>query len=135
VNPCGESDLAQKRVAFVTGGMGGLGAAISGRLHDAGMIAAASRSPRNDHVVTWLMHERHAGRRFQAFEAYFADFDSCARRAPRVPNAFGTVDVLMKHSVTVNTVSLGDLAGSQVQLRITIFHGEGEPQCIGCGSS
>jgi NAD(P)-dependent dehydrogenase (short-subunit alcohol dehydrogenase family) len=117
VNPCGESDLAQKRVAFVTGGMGGLGAAIS------------------DHVVTWLMHERHAGRRFQAFEAYFADFDSCVRRAPRVPNAFGTVDVLMKHSVTVNTVSLGDLAGSQVQLRITIFHGEGEPQCIGCGSS
>jgi molybdopterin synthase catalytic subunit len=72
------------------------------------MIAAASRSPRNDHVVTWLMHERHAGRRFQAFEAYFADFDSCVRRAPRVPNAFGTVDVLMKHSVTVNTVSLGD---------------------------
>ena len=36
--------MATKRVAFVTGGMGGLGEAISRRLHDAGMTVAVSCS-------------------------------------------------------------------------------------------
>lgn len=44
--------MSAKRVAFVTGGMGGLGAAISRRLHDAGMVVAMSHSERNDHIAT-----------------------------------------------------------------------------------
>lgn len=90
--------MDQKRVAFVTGGMGGLGAAISRRLNDAGMIVAVSHSPRNDHVATWLMQERDAGRRFQAFEADVADFDSCERCAKRVLDEFGAVDVLINNA-------------------------------------
>jgi acetoacetyl-CoA reductase len=90
--------MTQKRVAFVTGGLGGLGAAISRRLHDAGMIVAVSHSPRNDHVATWIMHERDAGRRFQAFEADVADFDSCDRCAHRVLDEFGAVDILINNA-------------------------------------
>jgi acetoacetyl-CoA reductase len=93
-----ESDMTQKRVAFVTGGMGGLGAAISRRLHDTGMIVAVSHSLRNDHVATWLMHERDAGRRFQSFEADVTDFDSCERCAHRVLDEFGVVDVLINNA-------------------------------------
>lgn len=90
--------MSAKRVAFVTGGMGGLGAAISRRLHDAGMVVAMSHSERNDHVATWLMHERDAGRRFQAYEADVTDFDSCAHCAERVLNEFGTIDVLINNA-------------------------------------
>ncbi|GLU35616.1 beta-ketoacyl-ACP reductase [Trinickia caryophylli] len=85
-------------VAFVTGGMGGLGAAISRRLHDAGMKVLMSHSAHNDHVSTWLMHEREAGRVFHAYEANVADFDSCERCAARVLAEHGRVDVLVNNA-------------------------------------
>lgn len=90
--------MSAKRVAFVTGGMGGLGAAISRRLHDAGVTVAMSHSPGNDHVATWLMHERDAGRQFRAFEVDVTDFDACAHCAQRVLDEFGQVDVLVNNA-------------------------------------
>ncbi|WP_433696331.1 beta-ketoacyl-ACP reductase [Paraburkholderia phenoliruptrix] len=90
--------MAAQRVAFVTGGMGGLGAAISRRLHDAGMVVAMSHSERNDHVATWLTREREAGRHFLAFEADVSSFDSCAHCAERLLAEFGAVDVLINNA-------------------------------------
>jgi len=97
--------MSMKRVAFVTGGMGGLGAAISRALHDAGMTVAMSHSTRNDHVATWLMHERDAGRNFRAYEADVTDFDSCERCAQRVLTELGQVDVLINNAgITRDTI-------------------------------
>jgi acetoacetyl-CoA reductase len=90
--------MSDKRVAFVTGGMGGLGSAISRRLHQAGVIVAMSHSPGNDHVATWLMHERDAGREFRAFEADVSDFDSCEACARRVLDELGRVDILINNA-------------------------------------
>jgi len=86
------------RVAFVTGGMGGLGAAISRALHGAGITVAMSYSTRNDHVATWLMAERDAGREFHAYEADVADFDSCERCGQRVLAELGKVDILINNA-------------------------------------
>ncbi|MEM5383958.1 beta-ketoacyl-ACP reductase [Paraburkholderia phymatum] len=86
------------RVAFVTGGMGGLGAAISRALHDAGMTVAMSYSTRNDHAATWLTRERESGRNFHAYEADVTDFDSCERCAQRVLAELGKVDVLVNNA-------------------------------------
>src|SRR5262245_15446036 len=90
--------MPDKRVAFVTGGMGGLGSAISRRLHQAGMTVAMSHSPGNDRVATWLMRERDAGREFCAFEADVGDFDSCEACARRVLDEFGRVDALINNA-------------------------------------
>ena len=90
--------MSARRVAFVTGGMGGLGAAISRRLLDAGMIVAMSHTERNDHVATWLTHELDAGRHFQSFEVDVTEYDSCARCAQRVLAEYGAVDVLINHA-------------------------------------
>jgi acetoacetyl-CoA reductase len=90
--------MSDQRVAFVTGGMGGLGAAISRRLHAMGMTVAMSHSERNDHVSTWLGHERDAGRTFHAYAVDVADFDSCGRCAERVLNDHGRVDVLVNNA-------------------------------------
>jgi len=90
--------MAAKRVAFVTGGMGGLGAAISRRLHDAGMVVAMSHSERNDHVATWLLREQEAGRRFHAYEADVTSYDSCAHCAERLLAEFGKVDILVNNA-------------------------------------
>jgi acetoacetyl-CoA reductase len=90
--------MSDERVAFVTGGMGGLGAAISRRLAAMGMTVAMSHSERNDHVSTWLSHERDAGRVFHAYEVDVSDFDSCMRCAERVLDAHHKVDVLVNNA-------------------------------------
>ncbi|WP_028220906.1 beta-ketoacyl-ACP reductase [Paraburkholderia oxyphila] len=90
--------MRSERVAFVSGGMGGLGAAISRRLHDAGLIVAVSHSERNDHVMGWLDREREAGRKFHAFGVDVASYDSCAECARRVVSQFGAVDVLINNA-------------------------------------
>ncbi|HDR9506542.1 beta-ketoacyl-ACP reductase [Burkholderia cepacia] len=90
--------MCADRVAFVTGGTGGLGAAISRRLHAAGMTVAVSHTEHNDHIATWLAHEREAGRTFHAFEVDVADYDSCQHCAARVLAQFGHVDVLVNNA-------------------------------------
>ncbi|PFH20668.1 acetoacetyl-CoA reductase [Burkholderia lata] len=90
--------MCADRVAFVTGGMGGLGAAISRRLHAAGMTVAVSHTERNDHIATWLVHEREAGRTFHGFEVDVADYDACQQCAARVLAQFGRVDVLVNNA-------------------------------------
>jgi acetoacetyl-CoA reductase len=90
--------MATKRVAFVTGGMGGLGEAISRRLYDAGMTVAVSRSVGNERAPGWLEAERAAGRRFESYELDVADYDSCHRAAERVLAEFGQVDVLINNA-------------------------------------
>ncbi|APA89407.1 acetoacetyl-CoA reductase (plasmid) [Paraburkholderia sprentiae WSM5005] len=102
--------MGTDRVALVTGGMGGLGAAISRALHDAGMTVAVSYSPHNDHVSAWLQHERDTGRDFHAYEADIADFDSCARCAQRVLTELGEVDVLINNAGITRDTSFAKMS-------------------------
>lgn len=97
--------VSARRIAFVTGGMGGLGAAISRRLHDAGMTVALSHSEHNDHVSTWLTHEAQAGRHFHSYALDVAEFDSCERCAQRVMADLGPVDVLINNAGIVRDAS------------------------------
>ena len=90
--------MESARVAFVTGAMGGLGSAVSRRLHDTGMAVAVSHSPHNAHVERWLAEEDRAGRSFRAFAVDVADFDSCAQCAHQVLETYGRVDVLINNA-------------------------------------
>ncbi|MBC8746655.1 acetoacetyl-CoA reductase [Paraburkholderia sp. WC7.3g] len=102
--------MGTDRVALVTGGMGGLGAAISRALHDAGMTVAVSYSTHNDHVSTWLQHERDTGRDFHAYETDIADFDSCARCAQSVLTELGAVDVLINNAGITRDTSFAKMS-------------------------
>jgi acetoacetyl-CoA reductase len=101
--------MSAKRVAFVTGGMGGLGGAISRRLHEMGMTVAMSHSAHNDHVSTWLAREQSAGRKFFAYEADVADFESCARCAKQVLDVHGQVDVLINNAGITRDATLAKM--------------------------
>jgi acetoacetyl-CoA reductase len=89
--------------------MGSLGEAISRRLHDMGMIVAMSHSERNDHVSTWLMHERDAGRSFRAYEMNVDEYDSCARCAKRVIDDHGAVDILVNNAGITRDASFANM--------------------------
>ncbi|RQH02770.1 acetoacetyl-CoA reductase [Paraburkholderia dinghuensis] len=90
--------MTAKRIAFVTGGMGGLGEAISRRLYDAGMTVVVSRSIGSKRAAGWLDAERAAGRYFESYEMDVADYDACHRTAERVLGELGQVDVLVNNA-------------------------------------
>ncbi|MBB5501275.1 acetoacetyl-CoA reductase [Paraburkholderia sp. MM5384-R2] len=87
-----------KQVALVTGGMGGLGEAISIKLHDAGYTVVVTCSPRNTGADRWLARMEADGRRFGAYGVDVADYDSCQRCAEQIHAEVGPVDILINNA-------------------------------------
>ncbi|WP_043283663.1 acetoacetyl-CoA reductase [Paraburkholderia oxyphila] len=86
------------RSALVTGGMGGLGEAISVRLYDAGYRVAVTHSPDNAGAKDWLARMKETGRDFHACSIDVADYDSCQRGAQKIKNELGPVDILINNA-------------------------------------
>lgn len=87
-----------KRIAAVTGGMGGLGEAISTKLHDAGYEVVITHSPNNTGVAEWLASMETQGRTFRAYPVDVSDYDSCQHGVARIRAEAGPVDVLVNNA-------------------------------------
>ena len=88
----------EKRIALVTGGMGGIGTAIRRRLHDEGftvVVGCSVGSPRKD---TWLAQQLEEGYTFQALECDVGDWDSTSKAFEKLHQEVGTVDVLVNNA-------------------------------------
>ncbi len=92
--------VARRRVALVTGGTGGIGAAICHRLADEGVSLAAGY---------WRQHERaekfqavisadHPGQRFTVHEGNIGSADDCRRVVQDVIAQHGRLDVLVNNA-------------------------------------
>jgi len=86
------------RVAFVSGGMGGIGTAICRRLGRAGHTIVAGCLPDYDKKEEWLGQMRSEGLRVHAAEGDVADFDSCAAMFYNVASVVGPVDILVNNA-------------------------------------
>jgi acetoacetyl-CoA reductase len=86
------------RVALVTGGMGGIGEAISERLAQAGYRVAVTHSPGNKKVQSWLEEKKGKGLDFFAVECDVTDADSCAAAVQKVESEVGPVDILVNNA-------------------------------------
>ena len=60
-------DMAEQRIAVVTGGMGGLGESISTKMADAGYRVVVTYSPSNTKYKSWLEEMKGRGYSFSAF--------------------------------------------------------------------
>ncbi|WP_011295791.1 acetoacetyl-CoA reductase [Cupriavidus necator] len=87
-----------KKVAVVTGGMGGIGEVISARLHDAGYEVAVTHSPGNSSATNWLGSMKENGRKFHAYPVDVADYDSCQRCVAAIREELGPVDILINNA-------------------------------------
>src|SRR5215469_7483139 len=89
---------AKKRVALVTGGMGGLGEAICLKLAALGYTVVTTCSPTNTHLVKWLREMRERGYQFHAFPCDVSDWDSCLACVKHITDEVGPVDVLVNNA-------------------------------------
>jgi acetoacetyl-CoA reductase len=89
---------ATRRIAFVTGGMGGIGTAICRRLASAGHTVVAGCLPGYEKKAEWLAAMRGEGWRVHAAEGDVAEFDSCAEMFYQVGSVVGPVDILVNNA-------------------------------------
>ena len=88
--------MAQK-VAYVTGGMGGIGTAICQRLHKEGCTVIAGCGPSRD-WQKWLDEQRALGYRFHASAGNVADWQSTVDAFTRARDEVGSIDVLVNNA-------------------------------------
>ena len=88
--------MAQK-VAYVTGGMGGIGTSICQRLHRDGLIVIAGCGPSRDHVK-WLDEQKALGYTFYASVGNVADWDSTVEAFKKARAEHGSIDVLVNNA-------------------------------------
>ena len=85
------------RVAYVTGGMGGIGTAICQRLHKEGYTVVAGCGPSRD-FDKWIGEQKAEGFSFYASVGNVADWDSTVEAFKKVKDAHGPVDVLVNNA-------------------------------------
>ncbi|APV50722.1 beta-ketoacyl-ACP reductase [Betaproteobacteria bacterium GR16-43] len=87
-----------KRIALVTGGMGGLGEAICMKLEKMGIRVVVTYSPGNKKSAEWLKEMKGQGFEFVAYACDVSDFDSCAAMVAKVTAELGPIDILINNA-------------------------------------
>ena len=87
-----------KRVAYVTGGMGGVGTSICQRLAKDGFTVVAGCGPNSPRKDKWLADQKAQGYDFIASEGNVSDWDSTVAAFEKVKKEVGEVDVLVNNA-------------------------------------
>jgi acetoacetyl-CoA reductase len=85
------------KLAYVTGGMGGIGTAICRRFHDMGYTVIAGCGPTRD-FKKWLAEQKADGYTFHASVGNVADWDSTKAAFDSVKAQFGAPDILVNNA-------------------------------------
>jgi acetoacetyl-CoA reductase len=93
-----ETQPVVARIAFVSGGMGGIGSAICRRLGRQGHTVVAGCLPDYDKKAEWLERMRTEGFRVHAAEGDVADFESCTQMFSQVSSQVGPIDILINNA-------------------------------------
>src|SRR3954463_4863611 len=86
-----------KKVAYVTGGMGGIGTAICQRLHRDGFTVVAGCGPTRDHAK-WLAEQKAQGFEFHASVGNVGDWNSTVDAFSKAKAEHGSIDVLVNNA-------------------------------------
>ncbi len=86
-----------QKVAYVTGGMGGIGTAICQRLHKDGFKVIAGCGPTRDYQK-WLDEQKALGFTFYASVGNVGDWDSTVEAFEKTKAEHGAVDVLVNNA-------------------------------------
>jgi len=87
-----------KRIAYVTGGMGGIGTAICQRLHKDGLTVVAGCGPNSPRRERWLAEQAELGFPFTASEGNVGDWESTVAAFEKVKKEVGEIDILVNNA-------------------------------------
>ncbi len=87
-----------KKIAYVTGGMGGIGTSICQRLAKDGFTVVAGCGPNSPRKDRWLAEQKALGFDFVASEGNVSDWDSTKAAFDKVKAEVGEIDVLVNNA-------------------------------------
>ena len=87
-----------KRIALITGGMGGLGETISTKMADAGYQVVVTYSPSNKTSAEWLKQMEGEGYKFHAYPCDVGEFESAKACVAKIVAEVGPVDILVNNA-------------------------------------
>jgi len=87
-----------EKVAYVTGGMGGIGTSICQRLAQDGYTVVAGCGPNSPRKDRWLAEQKALGFDFIASEGNVSDWDSTKAAFDKVKAEVGEIDVLVNNA-------------------------------------
>jgi len=90
--------MSERRLAVVTGGMGGLGESISTKMADAGYRVVVTYSPSNTKWKSWLEEMKQQGYSFSAYPVDVADYDDSAVKCAQIVKECGAIDILVNNA-------------------------------------
>jgi acetoacetyl-CoA reductase len=86
-----------QKIAYVTGGMGGIGTAICQRLHKEGYKVIAGCGPTRDHAK-WIAEQASHGYTFYASVGNVGNWDSTVEAFTKTKAEHGSIDVLVNNA-------------------------------------
>jgi acetoacetyl-CoA reductase len=86
-----------QKIAYVTGGMGGIGTAICQRLHREGFKVIAGCGPTRDHA-RWLGEQKEQGYSFHASVGNVGNWESTVQAFSNAKAEHGAIDVLVNNA-------------------------------------
>src|SRR5437588_10208140 len=88
----------KSRIAYVTGGMGGIGTAICRRLCKEGHTVIAGCGPGSERKERWLREMGSQGFNIHASEGNGSEWDSTKRAFEQARADVGEIDMLVRHA-------------------------------------
>ncbi len=88
----------KQRIAFVSGGMGGIGSAVCRRLARSGARVVAGCLPGYEKKDEWLAKMRSEGLQIYAAEGDVDHYESCADMFYQIGSVIGPVDILVNNA-------------------------------------
>jgi acetoacetyl-CoA reductase len=85
------------KLAYVTGGMGGIGTAICRKFHDMGYTVVAGCGPTRDHAK-WLGEQKAEGYHFHASVGNVADWESTRAAFEKIRGELGIPSILVNNA-------------------------------------
>ncbi|MEO8999487.1 MAG: acetoacetyl-CoA reductase [Rhodanobacter sp.] len=109
-----EKPAVERRVALVTGGIGGLGTEISRQLAQAGrQVVAVDLAARSERVAAFRNEVASFGHSIMFEPADVSDFDSCQQLIARIEQRHGSVDILVNAAGITRDASLRKMSPQQ----------------------
>src|ERR671919_816261 len=107
------------RVALVTGGTRGIGAAICKQLADSG--ARVATNYRNEEAARrWLSETQAQGYSFKAYRVDVADFEGCREMVSRIEQDLGPIDIVINNAGITQDVTLRKMTKAQWDMVLRI---------------
>ncbi len=114
------ADTLQGRVALVTGGSRGIGAAISRALADAGAAVAVNYRARAQEANSLVETLRNAGGRAIAVATDVSQAEAVARMVERVKSELGAIDILVNNAGIAIVRGVDDLSETDFDQTIAV---------------